>query len=122
MAQRILIIDDEPDQIAMIRMRLEAHGYEVISAMDGDEGLKMVRKMKPALVILDFVLPGLDGFVVCMDIRKIPHMEKVPVIMVTASGMKDFDKRCKDVGADVCMRRPFESADLLSAIKGLIGD
>ncbi len=118
----ILLIDDEPDQILMIGERLKAQGYNFISARNGEEGLKMVKNEKPDLVIVDLVIPKVDGFEVCRCIKQDSETKDIPVIMVSAYGMKEFGKAAVEIGADDCLKRPHEENDLINAIENLLGD
>jgi len=117
---KILFIEDEPDQIMMISLRFEKSGYTVISSMDGEEGLKMVVKEKPDLVLVDVIMPGIDGFEVCRRIRKDPVTKHIPIISTTAAGMDDVERQCITAGADDCVRKPYDSADLLMKIRRLL--
>jgi len=118
--KRILFIEDEPDQILMIALRLKKNGYEVISSMDGEEGLKMAAKEKPDLILVDVVMPGIDGLEVCRRLRKDPATKRIPIISTTAAGMDDVECQCVAAGADECVRKPYDSPDLLAKIKRLL--
>ncbi len=118
--KRILFIEDEPDQIVMISLRLEKNGYEVISAMDGEKGLQLAVKEKPDLALVDVIMPGIDGFEVCRRLRKDPATKHIPIISTTAAGMDDVEHRCITAGADDCVRKPYDSADLLMKIHRLL--
>lgn len=118
--KKILFIEDEPDQIKMISLRLEKNGYEVISSLDGAEGLKMAVREKPDLILLDVIMPGMDGFEVCRQLRKDPVTRHIPIISTTAAGMDDVEHQCLTAGADDCVRKPYESSDLLVKIRRLL--
>jgi CheY-like chemotaxis protein len=118
--RKILFIEDEPDQVMMISLRLEKSGYEVISSMDGEEGLQMAVTEKPDLILLDVVMPGMDGFEVCRRLRKDPVTKHIPIISTTAAGMDDVEHQCMTAGADDCVRKPYDSADLLMKIQRLL--
>jgi len=118
--KKILFIEDEPDQIVMISLRLEKNGYEVISSLDGEEGVEMAIKEKPDLVLADVIMPGIDGFEVCRRLRKNPLTTHIPIISTTAAGMDDVEHQCITAGADDCVRKPYDSADLLMKIKRLL--
>lgn len=120
MAQKILFIEDEPDHIEMVRMRLEASGFEFVSAKDGEEGLKKVASEKPDLILLDIVIPKIDGFEVCRRLKARPATRNTPVLVITASGLKDLDEKCLALGADDIVRKPYNSSDLVSKIKDLL--
>jgi two-component system alkaline phosphatase synthesis response regulator PhoP len=118
--KKILTVDDEVDFLKILKLRLEANGYEVITAFDGEEALEKIKSQKPDLVILDVMLPKLNGEEVCRDIRKDPVFNKTPIIMLTG--------RCTDVdrivgrviGADVYITKPFDFKELNKAIKNIL--
>jgi len=118
--KKILFIEDEPDQIVMISLRLEKNGYEVISSLDGEEGVEMAKKEIPDLILADVIMPGIDGLEVCRRLRKDPATKHIPIISTTAAGMDDVEHQCLTAGADDCVRKPYDSADLLMKIKRLI--
>ena len=118
--KKVLFIEDEPDQVLMISMRLEKSGYDVISSMDGEEGLKKAAQEKPDLILLDMILPGMDGLEVCRLLKKGVTTRHIPVISTTAAGADDVEEMCVAAGADACVRKPYDSADLLAKIKHLI--
>ena len=117
--KKVLFIEDEPDQIKMISLRLERNGYHVVFALDGEEGLLMAAKEKPDLILADVIMPGIDGLEVCRRLRKDPATRHIPIISTTAAGMDDVERQCLSAGADDCIRKPYESADLLAKIKRL---
>ncbi len=118
--KKILFIEDEPDQIVMISLRLEKNGYKVISSLDGEEGIEMAMKEKPDLILADVIMPGIDGFEVCRRLRKNSATRHIPIISTTAAGMDDVEHQCLAAGADDCVRKPYDSADLLVKIKRLL--
>lgn len=113
--KRILLVEDEPDYIMMIKMRLEASGYEVTSAIDGEEGLKKARE-KPDLVLLDIVMPKVDGLSLCKTLKDNPKTKEIPIIIITASGVMDLAEKCIDAGADDHIIKTCESKELLDKI------
>lgn len=118
---KILVIDDEPDLTMMVRMRLEAAGYEVIEANDGQEGLDKARKENPDLIILDLMLPKLDGYKVCRMLKFDEKYKKIPVIMFTARAQDSDKKLAEEVGATAYLTKPFDPQTLLSKIQELLG-
>lgn len=120
MAKRILVVDDEPDLVEMIKMRLEASGYEVIPAYDGKEALDKAKKEKPDLIILDLMLPKIDGYKVCRMLKFDEKYKKIPIIMFTARAQEQDIKLGKDVGGDAYITKPFEPQGLLAKIKELL--
>ncbi len=84
MAKKILIVDDDADSLEILKQRLSSLGYDVVTASDGQCGLEEVRKERPNLIILDALLPKMDGFKVCEEIKKDKKLKSIPVIMFTA--------------------------------------
>ncbi len=120
MSKKILLIEDEADQILLAQVRLKAHGFEVSCAVDGEEALRKVRDERPDLVLADLMVPGINGFDVCSRLKQAPETRTIPVVLLTGHSFWDFEERCKAVGADAWFRRPHESAQLLSTIQTLL--
>lgn len=120
MGKKILFIEDEPDQVKVIRTRLEANGYEVISANDGLSGLELAKKESPDLVLLDIIMPGIDGVEVCKRLRSDEQTKDLPVIAVTASGERTLEERCYEVGCNNVIRKPYDSTVLMESIEQII--
>jgi len=120
--KKILFIEDEEDQILMIKTRMEASGYVFVSALNGEEGLKKVRTEKPDLILLDIVMPKMNGYEVCRHLKKDPETCDIPVIVVTASGVKDLEERCVAAGIQEIIRKPYESSYLLERIAFHLGE
>ena len=120
---KVIIIDDEPDFIEMVKIRLEANGYKVITASGGHEGLAMIRSEKPRVIILDVMMPGMDGFEVAKEIKSDPDICNIPVIMLTALGVSfDIDheenlKKAREAGVFSFLTKPFIPADLIDAVE-----
>ena len=116
--KKILIIEDEESIRGFLKINLKRNGYEVIEADNGELGVKLALKEKPAIIILDVMLPGIDGFKVCKIIRK--EDEKVGIIMLTAKS-QDLDKIMGlEYGADDYIIKPFNPMELLLRIKALL--
>ena len=122
MAKRILIVDDEVQLVEMVKMRLEAAGYEVISAYDGQDGFDKAKKNKPDLIILDLMLPKMDGYKICGLLKNDARYSKIPIIMFTARVQEEDVRLGKDLGAEEYVTKPFDPKILLSKIKELIGE
>lgn len=118
--KRILLVDDEVDLAEMVKLRLEANGYEVLLAYDGQEALDKARKEKPDLIILDLMLPKMDGFKVCGLLKNDSRYAKIPIIMFSARAQEESKKLGKELGAEAYITKPFEPQVLLSKIKELI--
>ncbi len=85
---KILLIDDDPDFVEATKVVLESRPYEIITALGGEEGLKKAREEKPDLVLLDIIMPDIDGFQVCQQLKKDPQLSQIPVIMITSFSEK----------------------------------
>ncbi|MFH1847770.1 MAG: response regulator [Candidatus Omnitrophota bacterium] len=118
--KKILIVDDEADLVEMVKMRLEVSGYECISAGDGQEGLEMARRENPDLIILDLMLPKMDGYRVCRMLKFDEKYKKIPIIMFSARAQDNDAKMGKEVGADAYVTKPFDPKVLLSKIAELL--
>ncbi len=118
--KRILIVDDEKEMVEMEAMRLSASGYEVLVAYDGESGLEMAQCEKPDLILLDIMLPKMDGYLVCAKLKRDSRYGKIPIILVTAIDQNYDPDLGKKVGADFYVMKPFEPKLLLAKIKELI--
>ena len=120
MPKRILLVDDEPNILILLGTRLRTEGYEVITAKDGQAGLDSAKKEKPDLIILDLMLPKMDGYKVCGLLKKDSRYAKIPIVMFTARGQEEDRKMAEEVGADAYVTKPFVPQMLLSKIQELI--
>lgn len=118
--KRILVVDDEKDLVEMLTIRLEANDYEVFVAYDGQEGLDKARALKPDLIILDLMLPKLDGYKVCRMLKFDEKYKQIPIILFSARAQESDVRLGKEVGADDYLTKPFEPEILLAKIKELI--
>ena len=118
--KKILLVDDEPDIVETVSFRLEAAGYDVISAYDGKEALKKAKTENPDLIILDLTLPKMDGYKVCELIKSDVKYSKIPIILFSARTQDEDRKTGKKVGADDYIIKPFEPALLLKKISDLL--
>jgi len=113
----ILVVDDEEPIQELLRFNLEKEGYLVCVAKDGQEALKQVENDQPDLLVLDLMLPGMDGLEVCRKLRSNPRFQQIPIIMLTAKG-EEIDKVLGlELGADDYMTKPFSPRELLARIK-----
>ena len=118
--KRILLVEDEKDMAYAVTFQLEAKGYEVIVASDWCEGLDKARMKKPDLIILDLMLPKIDGYKVCRMLKFDSKYKDIPIILFTARAQDSDKKIGKDVGADAYITKPFESSVLLDKICELL--
>jgi DNA-binding response OmpR family regulator len=115
--RRILVVDDEPRMIHVIRMNLEHDGYEVYDAASGTKALEQLRDQLPDLILLDIMMPDLDGF---ETLRLIREISTVPVIMLTAKGEEDDRVRGLELGADDYVTKPFSPRELVSRVRAVL--
>jgi DNA-binding response OmpR family regulator len=115
---RILLVEDNPDLAFGLQNNLEIEGYEVVVAPDGNEGLSQARSVKPDLVILDLMLPGLDGFRVLRALRE--EKREMPVLILTARGEESDKVRGLRLGADDYVTKPFGVLELLARVEALL--
>src|SRR5258708_24829317 len=118
MNARILVIEDELPMRTALQDCLEAEGYRVLSAADGPTGLERALSEKPDLVLLDVMLPRLDGFALCNELRRLEN--SVPVLMLTAKGQVGDRVTGLDAGADDYLAKPFSSEELLARVRALL--
>jgi len=114
---RILVVDDERRMVGFIRLNLEQDGFEVIEAYNGNEALERLRDSLPDLILLDVMMPDIDGFEVLRMIREI---SQVPVIMLTAKGEEDDKVKGLELGADDYITKPFSPRELVSRVKAVL--
>lgn len=116
--KKILVVDDEPSIVTLIKYNLEQAGFEVETAYDGEEALRMAEETKPDLMILDWMLPKFDGMEVCKDLRQ--RRVTIPILMLTAKD-EEFDKVLGlELGADDYMTKPFSPRELIARVKAIL--
>lgn len=118
--KRILLVEDEKDMVYAVTLQLEANGYEVLTAYDGREGIGKAKKEKPDLIILDLMLPKMDGYKVCGLLKADTRYTKIPIVMFTARAQESDIKLGEELGADAYITKPFEPQVLLSKIRELL--
>ena len=114
---RILVVDDELSIIKFLRANLEARDYEVLAAMDGAEALHTIEMELPDLVILDIMMPKIDGFEVC---RRLREWSQISIIMLSARGDERDKVKCLDLGADDYITKPFGATELIARVKAVL--
>jgi len=118
--KKILIVDDEEQFLMMMTIRLEANGYEVITASDGREGLMKAKSESPNLILLDVMMPEMDGLEVCNLLKNDKQYSGIPIIICTGMAEKVDSESCNNVGADAYISKPFDHNILLSKIEELL--
>ena len=118
--EKILIIEDEPDIVRMLEYNLKKEGFRVVSAPDGQEGLRQARKQCPDIILLDLMLPEIDGLEVCRALRQERDTAGIPVIMLTAKGRESDKVGGLELGADDYITKPFSLGELIARIKAVL--
>lgn len=114
---RILIVDDEADLVSVLRFGLEAEGYDVIDARDGEDGLAMAHQHRPDLMVLDLMLPKLDGYKVCRALKFDERFCNMPIIILSARSGEQDRQLAFDMGADDFLTKPYEMRGLVERIQ-----
>ncbi|MBM3285177.1 MAG: response regulator [Candidatus Aminicenantes bacterium] len=117
---KILVIEDEPDQSKLIKLRLEARGYEVMSVAKAREGIELARKVKPQLILMDMILPDMHGLDATIKLKASPETRDIPVIALSAVGSPDFIKACSQEGVAVYVKKPYDPKELFKTIERFI--
>jgi len=119
MAKKILIVDDEPDVLKVESFRVKKLGYDVVTAVNGEEALTMIKQEMPHLVLLDLRMPKIEGSEVCMRVKADKELNRIPVILVTASSENIVDT-ARLCGANDYLLKPFDAEDLARKIEKFI--
>lgn len=114
---RILVVDDEPNYVYLVKLNLEARGYEVLTARDGEQAVRLAATEAPDLIILDLMMPTVDGYEACEQIRR---FSQVPIIMLTARAEETSKVRGLDLGADDYLTKPFSTKELLARVRAAL--
>ncbi len=117
MPRKILAVDDEKHIVKLVEVNLERHGYEVITAHDGKEALQKVEEESPDLIVLDVMMPYMDGFEVLQSLRRNPSTREIPVIMLTAKAQDADVFRGWQSGVDCYLTKPFNPMELVAFVK-----
>lgn len=120
MPQKILIVDDEPDLLELLEVRLKSSGYLVVSAIDGAEAIPTIKAEKPDLVVMDVMMPNLNGFQACRQLKDDPQFKHIPVILLTAKTTESDHFWGIEAGADAYITKPYNEKELLLKIKELL--
>ena len=121
-AKKILVIEDNAINLRMVSYALTKQGYEVITATNGLIGFKKINEEHPDLVILDIMLPGLDGYDICERVRMNPETEKLPIIMTSGKTLQDDKDIGMRLGASVYLTKPVPPSEMLTNVKSLLGE
>lgn len=119
---RILLVDDEPNIVLALEFLMKKEGYETLTADDGEKALRAVREHRPDLVILDLMMPKLDGYEVCQRIRSDPALKNVVIVMLTAKGREVEREKGLAMGADLYITKPFSTREVVQKVRELLSE
>lgn len=119
---KILVIEDNPVDSKMIRTNLKAEGYQVIGAYNGKDGIKLAKKKKPDLIIMDMILPGMHGLEASIKLKENPETKEIPIIAVTVMDSSDFIRECYKEGISAFIKKPYDFKELFDTIEKNIGN
>jgi DNA-binding response OmpR family regulator len=122
MAKRILIADDEPNIVISLEFLMRQNGYDIETAADGEQALRLISEFKPDLILLDIMLPLRNGFEVCQKVRENPAWQHTKIVMVTAKGREVEVTKGLALGADLYITKPFATRELLASVRQLLGE
>ena len=120
MPKKILIVDDEPDIVMMTELRIKALGYDTITAKDGQEALNKAKQEMPDLIILDVMMPKMDGYKVCGLLKSDSRYKNIPIILFTARAQEVDRQTSVEVGADAYLNKPLNAEQMSTTIKELL--
>ena len=119
-APKVLVVEDELAQMELLNYNLEKEGFQVVSAMDGEEALLLVEEQTPDLILLDWMLPNVSGIEVCRQLKSRGDMKSIPVLMLTARGEETDLVRGLETGADDYMTKPYSVVELVARVRALL--
>ncbi len=122
MSKRILVVDDTPDIVQFLTVRLRAEGFETISAYNGVDALELAKREKPDLIILDVMMPQLNGYQVCRRLKKDPELQEIPVIFLTAKDQPSDKFWGLEVGAVDYLTKPVDPRKVAEKVKEILGE
>lgn len=118
MTKKILVVDDDPDLVEVLGKRLKANRYQVVTAYDSEEGLEKARSESPDLIILDVMMPGMDGAAMAASLRENDSTSKIPVIFLTGIvEREEAEEQGHKIGGNIFIAKPFDTKELLAIIK-----
>ena len=120
MPKKILIVDDEPSIIVPVQFLMEQNGHDVMVAFSGEEAMEIIAEKKVDLILLDIMLPVIDGFEVCQRVRENPRWNKIKIILLTALGSDANVEKGLALGADAYITKPFSNIEIVDKVKELL--
>ncbi len=122
MAPTVLVIEDDPRSIRLMELVLSSHGYQAVIARNGEEGLAAARRRRFDVILLDLMLPEVDGFEVLRQLQADPELDDVPVVITSARARPSTREEAVGLGADLYLTKPYRKAELLDAIASLVNE
>lgn len=122
MAKKVLVCDDEPYIVESVSYVVRKAGFEVVVAEDGEEALEMGRKEKPDLIFLDIMMPKVTGYEVCRQLKEDPATRDTYIVMLTARGQEEDEKKALEMGADEFMTKPFSPRKMRAKLLEILAD
>ena len=119
--KKILIVDDEKDIVETLSFMLKSKGFDTLCALDGEEGLKLAKEASPDLIILDVMMPKINGYKICRLLKYDNKYKNIPIVMVTARSQDEDKIIGEETGADEYITKPFEFSDILNTINKYLG-
>lgn len=120
MSYRILIVDDEPNIVLSLEYLMKKEGFEVLTAVNGEEALQLIEKDPPDLILLDIMIPKLDGYEVCQSVRADPDCDGIRIIMLTAKGRAVEREKGLALGADAYITKPFSTQEVVEKVRSIL--
>jgi DNA-binding response OmpR family regulator len=117
---RVLIVEDEPHIVLSLEFLLQRAGYDTLTAADGEEGLALIRRLRPDVVLLDIMLPKRNGYEICQTVKADPELRGIPILMLSARGQEVEVLKGLELGAAAYVTKPFGNAEILEAIHAVL--
>ncbi len=118
---RLLVVDDEQDLLTVLRMAFEAAGFDVLTASDGEQGLALARKHAPDLIVLDLMLPRMDGYKVCRALKFDERFKQIPIFILSARTGETDRRLALELGADEFHTKPYDTPELIARVRARLG-
>jgi len=119
--RKILLVDDHPDIVRLLEIALRGEGHTILTAYDGKQALEVIQKERPDLIVLDVMMPEVDGFRVLSRIKTDPELQHIVVVMLTVRDQPEDVTLGLDIGADFYLSKPFKPTDVLSLVRRVLG-